>query len=71
MIGPTGPKAGGKVPGASKGGLVQNVSDQKVAGMSGNDLVRYKKRCVEILSNSGGYDRDLVGLCRAVKGMSF
>lgn len=46
VIGPTGPKAGGKVPGASKGGLVQNVSDQKVAGMSGNDLVRYKKRCV-------------------------
>ena len=38
-------------------------------GMSAVDLVRFKKRCVDILGNASGYDRDLVSLCRAIRGI--
>jgi hypothetical protein len=40
-----------------------------LATLSDKDLVRYKKRCTDILSNSGSYDGELVALCRAVRGM--
>jgi hypothetical protein len=40
-----------------------------LADLSDKDLAKYKKRCVDILSNSGSYDGDLVSLCRAIRGI--
>jgi len=37
-----------------------------VANMSGSQLARMKKRCADVLGNSGGYDRDLRQLCLLV-----
>lgn len=34
-----------------------------VASMSGNQLARMKKRCVDVLSSEGSYDSDLRALC--------
>lgn len=35
-----------------------------ISGFSSRDIVRLKRRCVDIVS--GGYDSDLVSLCRAI-----
>ncbi len=37
-----------------------------VAQLSGNQLARMKKRCVDVLSNEGSYDSDLRALCLMV-----
>ncbi|MER9585488.1 hypothetical protein [Mesorhizobium sp. M0276] len=34
-----------------------------VADMSGSQLTRMKKRCVDVLGSAGTYDRDLRQLC--------
>ncbi|TGP57428.1 hypothetical protein EN873_04960 [bacterium M00.F.Ca.ET.230.01.1.1] len=39
-----------------------------VAGISGEKLVRMKKRCVDVLSSQDAYDRDLRQLCQLIAG---
>ena len=50
-------------------GATTVVSGRMASGMLATELTRYKRRCVEILANSRGYDSDLVSLCRAIRGI--
>ena len=50
-------------------GATRLASERLGYGVSAFDLVRYKKRCVDILGHAGGYDQELVSLCRAIRGM--
>ena len=65
---------GGTV-GGTNGGLAATTGrnnsaiGRTVAGLSGKELARYKRRCAEVLANSSDYDNDLVSLCNAVRGM--
>ena len=57
---------GGTVPGTTPGtpasGVTPGVS-RAVAQMSRSQITRMKKRCADVLSNSGAYDSDLRQLC--------
>ena len=48
---------------------ISSAARDRLAGLSGKEIARYKKRCVNVLSDSGSYDSDLIALCRAVRGM--
>ena len=48
---------------------ISSAARDRLAGLSGKEIGRYKKRCVNVLSDSGSYDADLIALCRAVRGM--
>lgn len=43
--------------------LSQTSLSGTVAQMSNSQVARMKKRCVDVLSNEGAYDRDLRQLC--------
>ena len=53
-------------PGLADGGRSNST---RVAGLSSKEVARYKRRCVDVLSNSSGYDSDLVSLCAAIRRM--
>ena len=56
-------------PSPNNPGATLVTSRMMAGGMSAAELTRYKRRCVEILANSGGYDGELVSLCRAIRGI--
>jgi hypothetical protein len=39
----------------------------EVAGLSDREIVTYKKRCMNVLSNPQKYDDDIDGICRLIK----
>jgi hypothetical protein len=52
-------------PGVSNPGLSAVVSD-----MTNKELMRTKKRCVQVLANQSSFDGDLVALCKLVQTAS-
>ena len=52
------------------GGPSINIPSSVIANMSDAELARYKKRCLQILGESGGFDIDLVALCKMLQTAS-
>jgi len=55
-------------PGTSTGKTDGRNSVASTFGMSGAQLARLSKRCVDVLSDPSSYDRDLISLCRTIRG---